>query len=45
LAALLYGLRRIQGYLLDGLSMEAHEPVELGAVGQGGKRPSQMASA
>src|SRR5918997_6415490 len=33
----------MQGYLLDGLSMEAHEPVELRTVGQGGERASQMA--
>jgi hypothetical protein len=33
----------VQGYLLDGVRMEAHEPVELRALGQGRKRASQMA--
>jgi hypothetical protein len=33
----------MQGYLLDGISMEAHEPVELRTVGQGGESTSQMA--
>jgi hypothetical protein len=36
-------LRQMQGYLLDGLSIEAHEPVELRALGQGGECLSQMA--
>jgi len=33
----------MQGYLLDGVRTQAHEPVEPGALGQGGKRASQMA--
>jgi hypothetical protein len=33
----------MQGYLLDDVCMQAHEPVELGAVGQGGESTSQMA--
>jgi hypothetical protein len=33
----------MQGYLLDGVRMEAHQPVELRAVGEGGERISQMA--
>jgi hypothetical protein len=36
-------LRQMQGYLLDGRSVEAHEPVELRALGQGGECLSQMA--
>jgi hypothetical protein len=39
----LHDLSQMQGYLLDGLSVEAHEPVELRTVGQGGERASQMA--
>lgn len=39
----LHYLSQMQGYLLDGLSMEAHEPVELRTLGQGGERASQMA--
>ena len=33
----------MQGYVLDGLSIEAYKPVELGALGQGGEGSSQMA--
>ena len=33
----------MQGYLLDVLSVEAHEPVERRAVGHSGERASQMA--
>ena len=33
----------MQGYLLYGVRMEAHQPVELRAVGEGGERISQMA--
>jgi hypothetical protein len=39
----LHDLSQMQGYLLDGLSVEAHQPVELRTVGQGGERASQMA--
>jgi enamine deaminase RidA (YjgF/YER057c/UK114 family) len=34
---------QMQGYFLDGVRMEAHQPVKLRAVGQGGERTSQMA--
>ena len=39
----LHYLPQMQGYLLDGLSIEAHEPVELRTVGQGRECSSQMA--
>src|SRR5829696_6774796 len=40
--AALHDLRQMQGYLLDGVRIEAHEPVELRAVGQSGECPSEM---
>src|SRR5829696_2963695 len=39
----LHDLSQMQGYLLDGIRIEARKPVELRALGQGGKGSSQMA--
>ena len=41
-SAVIHDPSQMQGYLFDGVSIQAHEPVELGALGQVGKRASQM---
>jgi hypothetical protein len=40
----LHCLRKMQSHLLDEVRIEAHQPVELGAVRQGGKSLSQVAT-